>query len=343
MGQFPEEYVSQYFLQYAGFPKYKKSRNVYEGCCPFCREGKSWGRKKRFYYLPDKDKVLCQNCGYYENGGKFIFDISGLSWEEIYKESEEYDIIPKDVKREFYASNDFIKNSETLPKNSINLSDPLQLAYYNGNKIVKSALDYISDRKLDSCVGKTEYYLSLDDFTHKNRLILPYKDYNKDIKFYQTRRLLDDGSPNYLSKANSDKILPNLANIDIDLQYIFVFEGYIDSLFVKNSTCCSGIQEESKILYTPSQKEQLKGFPFHKIIWVLDSQWIDNASRLKSRKLLELEQNVFIWPEKLGKTFKDFNEMCVKLNKNEISPNFIIKNTPKSKFEGIMKLNLIKD
>jgi hypothetical protein len=342
MSQFPEEYVSQYFFQYAGYPKYKRSSEVYEGCCPFCREGDSWGKKKRFYYIPKDDKVMCHNCGYSGNGGKFIHDISGLSWREIYKESEEYDIIPKDIKYDNEVSQRLNINIEPLPKNSINLSNPQQLNYYNDDKVVKLALDYIKSRKLDVCVNHSEYYLSLDDFIHKNRLVLPYKASNKEIEFYQTRRLLEDGSPNYLSKSNSDKILPNLHLIGHDIPYIFVFEGFIDSLFVKNSTCCSGIQENSNCLFTPLQNKQLREYPFYKIIWVLDSQWQDHAAKSKSQRLLNMDQNVFIWPEKLGRAFKDFNEMCVKLDKNEISTDFIIKNTPKSKFEGLMKLNLIK-
>lgn len=339
---FPEEYIRQYFYQYAGYPKYKKTTNIYEGCCPFCHEGTSWGKKKRFYYLPEKDTVLCKNCGYYENGGKFVFDISGLSWSEIYKESKEFDIIPQDLQHQFNNVTTAIVNTEILPKNPINLNNSTQLEYYKDNKTLQLALEYIKSRRLDTCIGKTDYYLSLDDFVHKNRLILPYYNYNNDIEFYQTRKLLDENSPNYLSKANSEKILPNLSKISSDIPYIFVFEGYIDSLFVKNATCCSGIQKDSSFLFTKTQKDQLREFMFHNIIWVLDSQYVDETSRDKSKHLLENDQKVFIWPEKYGKLFKDFNEMAVKLKQDEIPYDFIIKNTPKNNFEGLMKLNLIK-
>ena len=38
------------------------------------------------------------------------------------------------------------------------------------------------------------------------------------------------------------------------------------------------------------------------------------------------DEKVFIWPEQL-KTFKDFNEVCVKGKKDKIKPEFIINNT----------------
>ena len=47
----PEGYVAEKFYQYAGYPKYKKLTNVYEAGCPICREGKSWGKKRRLYYV----------------------------------------------------------------------------------------------------------------------------------------------------------------------------------------------------------------------------------------------------------------------------------------------------
>ena len=62
----PEEYIIQKFYQHAGYPKFVKSTNTYMGGCPICREGKSWGRKSRLYYI-SKDNVIC--C-------RIVFDIT---------------------------------------------------------------------------------------------------------------------------------------------------------------------------------------------------------------------------------------------------------------------------
>ena len=54
----PQEYIVEKFYQYAGYPKYKKLTNVYEGGCPICREGKSWNKKRRLYYIVKEDHIL---------------------------------------------------------------------------------------------------------------------------------------------------------------------------------------------------------------------------------------------------------------------------------------------
>ena len=55
----PEDYVSQKFYQLAGYVKHKRYNNVYEGGCPICREGKSWGRKRRLYYVAKQNYIYC--------------------------------------------------------------------------------------------------------------------------------------------------------------------------------------------------------------------------------------------------------------------------------------------
>ena len=75
-----------------------------------------------------------------------------------------------------------------------------------------------------------------------------------------------------------------------------------------------------------AQEKQLHQYPLHKKVWVLDSQWQDRASKIKTVKLAEQGHTVFIWPEKYGKRFKDFNDIVVHLGIDEIQENFIQKN-----------------
>ena len=81
----PEEFVVTKFLQYAGYAKYKRLANVYEGGCPICREGKSWGSKRRLFYLPKKKIICCHNCGWYSAPLTWIKKVSGLDDIEIIK------------------------------------------------------------------------------------------------------------------------------------------------------------------------------------------------------------------------------------------------------------------
>lgn len=45
----PTEYVIQKFYQFAGYPKYKKGSNIYNGGCNQCKEGTSWGKNEDFF------------------------------------------------------------------------------------------------------------------------------------------------------------------------------------------------------------------------------------------------------------------------------------------------------
>ena len=56
----PKSYIIQKFYQYAGYPRFNKVSNTYYGCCPICREGKSWGKKRRLYYVVDDNTLYCQ-------------------------------------------------------------------------------------------------------------------------------------------------------------------------------------------------------------------------------------------------------------------------------------------
>ena len=64
---------------------------------------------------------------------------------------------------------------ETLPKDSINLSDKFQLDYYNSNSVVTAVRYLIKERRLDTAVNKpNNLYVSLVDKVHKNRLGILY-------------------------------------------------------------------------------------------------------------------------------------------------------------------------
>ena len=330
MEKIPQEYIIQKFYQYAGYPKFKKISNVYEAGCPSCREGSSWGRKRRLYYIVDDDAICCHNCGWYGNPFKWIMEQGQLQAFEIYTEIEENDYGYIEFEKDDYPRK---FNEEHLPKDSINLFDDNQLAYYKNNDIVDKALSYIKKRRLATAVNKCEsLWISLSDFIHKNRIIIPFHDENDKIIHYQSRGLIHSDlskRPKYLSKLNSDKSLFNYNQIDSSLSDIFIFEGPIDAFFVKNSIATAGIQENSTKSFSSLQQKQIDRLWLTNKIWVLDSQWQDRASLSKTKKLIQQGQTVFLWPKAIGMEFKDFNEMACKYEMDQISHKFIKKNSYK--------------
>jgi len=209
-------YFIEQYLQHAGWPKYNKLNNTYNACCPICREGNSWGKKKRSYFLVDKQVMCCHNCGWYGSAVKWVMQVVGLSYEEV---MENVTIVDVSNTHEKFKP---VINMDPLPTDSINLYDTHQVRYWSANKIVRQAIRYVVSRRLHSAINKPgALYISLTDKIHRNRLCIPFL-YKNVTEHYQTRGLLDkdlEMRPKYLSKLNSDKTLFNIDNVvdDIDI------------------------------------------------------------------------------------------------------------------------------
>lgn len=330
--------VIQTFFRSCKRPTFRKSTGTYAGECPYCHEGKSAGRKRRFFYIPEDEYLYCHNCSVSKTPIDFIKDTTGMSLPEIIAESEvQSDTLADIIKRtEVYKK----INPNPLPHDSINLFDAQQLAFYKENTVVQDALTFIKARKLDTAVNKPKtLWLSLTDKVHKNRVVFPF--YNTEDKakvmFYQSRALYkeDEEFAKYLSKSNSEKYIFNLDMVSPDIDYIFLQEGPIDAMFLRNSVALAGIHP------TEEQVDILKRyFPMHNLIYVMDNQWRDEASYEVSRKLLEKNESVFLWPKELLE-YKDLNEICIKMNLNEIPYQFIVKNTFKG-MKGKLQYSQIK-
>lgn len=335
------DYVVAKFFEYGLYPQHNKYNETYQCCCPICREGKSLGRKKRCYYVPSDDLIYCHNCGWSSRPYNWIRKVSGLSHDEISNEIKEgeYDYVDlEDGLEEF----EFETKNESLPEDCVNLFDVNQLEYWKKEKIFNEVIEYLRERRIFSSVNRPDaLYFSFKDRIHKNRIIIPFKDINGKIIFYQSRKIFDwDDSPKYKSKLKADRSLFGIDKLDSDPDQIFILEGPIDSFFVKNSIAVGGISEKGEFMFTDKQKLQWQGLLFNKRVWVLDSQWIDHTSHEKTTALIKKGEQVFIWPEKFGKRYKDINELCADKEINQISPKFILNNT----YEGVkaeIKMKLI--
>lgn len=337
----PEDYTILKFYELGYRPIYNKFNNVYQCACPICREGKSLNKKRRCYYVPGNDNIYCHNCGWSSKPYKWIKEVSGASDAEIINELKDYvpdvdKVVQEEVK---------VVNTETLPKDSINLSDISQVEYYKNNEVVRAVQGLIRSRRLDTAVNRPDnLYVSLTDHVHKNRLVVPFVNEHREIEFYQTRAVLSRDNktkPKYLGKVNSEKTLFNIDKVTCDYDTVYIFEGPINAFFTKNSVAVAGITERGRS-FTQRQQQQLDTtLKFYDKVWILDSQWVDKASLIKSEALLQQGESVFIWPEKFGKRFKDFNDIAIACKVDEIKHEFIQKNTFKS-LEGIVKLTEIK-
>ena len=348
MAILPENYVINKFYELAGYVLYNRHTNVYNACCPICHEGKSWGKKRRCFYIPMHDNIYCHNCGWSSTPIKWIQYLTGKTYKEILEESEKDEYITEfNIDQYEKEEDEETKKHDipTLPGNCINIFDNQQLNYHKNNTNLLIALSYASHRLLFNAVNRPPtLYFCPDDVIHKNRLIIPFFDENNKIIYYQSRGLLPKDlkeKPKYLSKIGAEKSIFGINNVSNNMDNIYIFEGPIDAMFVKNGIAVGGIQENTTKTYTPKQQDQMKLLSFYKKIWVLDSQYLDNASLKKSEILLENNETIFIWPKQLGTKFKDFNDVCIFSNKNEI-PNQWIDKYSFSGIQGLLKLKEIK-
>jgi hypothetical protein len=338
----PQEYIVQKFYQYAGYPKFKRTTNTYIAGCPVCREGKSWLKKRRCIYIVEDNIICCHNCGWYSDPIKWIQEVANITFGQIIEESKNYEILPLES---FKEEKKIIKQLEKLPNDSINLFDSSQVDFFKNNDVVIEANNLIKNRLLNKAINRPEaLFVSLTDKTHKNRLIIPFYNENKDIIFYQSRAIYSQDLkfyPKYLSKINGEKSLFNIHKVSSNIDYIFIFEGPIDSFFAENGVAVAGIQENSSAMFSRLQELQLTSFLLHKKIWVLDNQWLDKASYNKTLKLIENGETVFIWPEELSKKYKDINDLCIDKNLSKIDSSFLINNSF-SDLKAKLKLSVVR-
>tara|TARA_R110002050_G_scaffold30267_6_gene77428 strand:+ start:4598 stop:5644 length:1047 start_codon:yes stop_codon:yes gene_type:complete len=338
----PDEFVIVKFYELGYRPIYNKFTNVYQCACPICKEGKSFKTKRRCYYIPKNENIFCHNCGWSGKPLKWITEVSGESEANVISELRDYIPSAETFQEEVQAP---VVTTTTLPEDSINLSDSSQLNYYKNNDIIRAALHLIKQRRLDTAINKPEnLYVSLTDKVHKNRLIIPFVNEHNSIEFYQSRTILTRDNkikPKYLGRVGSEKTLFNINNVKQTFDNVYIFEGPINAFFTKNSVAVAGITERGRSFTTRQQQQLDTTLKLLKRIWILDSQWIDQASLIKTEALLQQGESVFIWPEKFGKRFKDFNDIAMHCKLNEIKEYFISKHTHAS-LEGMIKLAAIK-
>ena len=337
----PREYVIKKFFELGFYPQYNSGNDNYSCSCPICLEGDTGvGNIKRCYYLPDKDIIYCHRCGWSSKPIKWIKEVSGISDAEIIREIDENDYEYIDLDKTGFDFSYIETEVDILPKNPIDLSDKQQLIYYKNNVNVKRVVHYLKTRRLCWAINKPRsFFTTIDDPIHRGRLILPYYNEKQEIVFYQTRDVSGESMVRYLSKQKGQKSVFNLSNLDYSKENYYVFEGPIDSCFVKNGVAVGGINP-GRGKFSGIQEAQLDKLITMNRIWVLDSQYLDETAREKSEILLNEGELVFIWPETEGTLYKDFNELCIDRELNEVSEQFILDNTF-SGLTGLLKLKMI--
>jgi hypothetical protein len=262
----------------------------------------------------------------------WVKEVSGLTFPEIVKRNKEksgqtFTPIKNEEPKEQVALPD-------LPENSIDLTDENQVKYFFDDDYILLAEKCLRDRRLLTAVNSCKkFYISLEDKVHKNRLVIPFFDENKKVVCYQTRALSDKEHPRYLTKFGEKEIF-NISNIDSDIPHVFIFEGPIDSMFVRNGVAMASLSPTEK------QETYLNNLIGYEKIYVFDNDKNNEQTAKRIEKHIKQNKKIFVWPKEF-RDFKDFNEVCCKLKIDEIPWQFVVKHSAEGA-EALLKQKLLK-
>jgi len=318
------EYIIQQFYTYCKRPIYKKGQGVYNAECPVCKEGTSAGVKRRLFYFPDDHYFYCFNCSKSWTEFNWLREVTSDTPASILKNSKTHVVdLTERVFDEVEVVSTFV--NDTLPGDAIDITDQQQLAHIKTNntqkgRVLENVLEYCTERRLTTAINKPKgLYYTFNDRVHANRLIIPFYNEGGKLFTYQSRSLRGDTFPKYITKVG-EKCLFGEDTVSDNIPYIFVLEGPIDSMFIRNGVGVGGstiTERQSQFLHKHFDKQ---------IIYIFDNDKDNPEMKKTVLKAIKAGKTVFIWPKEL-KQFKDVNEVCCHYKIDLIKEDYIVKNS----------------
>jgi hypothetical protein len=307
--------------------KWKKD-NLANCSCPICGDStKNKSKARGFFYQKGNDFFYkCHNCGVGHNLYNFLKETSptlckeysmeryrnGETGKSNYKKPKGKDLFKfKDNKPEFKKKDKLL--NELVCLNDLSNEHPAVM-FANMRKIPKEhwkLLYYTDDftafaTKLDSdntLYGKDE------------RLVIPFFNSHGDVVACQGRALNMSDEHNarntvkYITikgDKSIDRLWYGLWRVD-PKKRVYVVEGPIDSLFLKNATALVG---------AGALKDVPLRFENSEITYILDNEPRNKHIVAYVERLIELGKEVCIWPDNIEE--KDINDMAYRISTRKI-------------------------
>ena len=120
-------------------------------------------------------------------------------------------------------------------------------SYDSSNQLAIRAWKFLMDRKLFNLKEHEEdpYYIAVDG-RYRGRLIIPFKDYEGEIFFFQARSLMNGVEPKYLNPSSENGVKSSniLYPFDFEREHLCICEGPADAISLNlnglNATCTVG-------------------------------------------------------------------------------------------------------
>lgn len=299
----------------------KKKDDLYNFRCPLCGDSQKNKLKSRGYVYRKKNDYfyMCHNCGASTTFYNFLKQVDETLIKEYqlerYKNGETgNNNYPKPEFEEAKTSKPVFKKSLDLPS-----IDSLPEAHF--------AKVYVKSRKIPEDFLSQLYYA--EDFAtfiqslgiekelikEDKRLVIPFYDAEKNLIAIQGRALGESKLRYITLKVDeNDKKIYGLDRTNQD-ELIYVVEGPIDSMFIKNAvaTADSNLESITDV------------FDKSKVVLIFDNEPRNKQIVDKMEKAIDNHYNVVIWPEMIEE--KDINDMILSGFSPDEIQDFISKNT----------------
>ena len=291
-------------------PLFKKKDDYLYNCrCIICGDSSKNKRKTRGYFFKYKSELRykCHNCDASLSFGNFLKNLDPTLYSqytlEKYSEGNAVrltPVVPELVFEEpvFKSSNErlldkLLDRLDTLPE------DNEAVVFCNARKIPKEKFNllYYIDNMKDIVQLSDKYKESIRG--EEPRLVLPFYD-NHNLTGVTCRALRGEALRYITVKVKED--VPLIFGMDtVDkTKLVYVVEGPIDSLFIKNAIAVTG---------TAFNKLNELNINKEKLVVVIDNQPRNKDVCKILSKNIDLGYNVVIWPQTIEE--KDINEMVL--------------------------------
>jgi len=299
----------------------RKKDDLYNFRCPLCGDSQKNKTKSRGYVYRKKNDYfyMCHNCGVSTSFFNFLKRLDeNLAKEyslERYKNGDDgTHNYTKPTFDEFKSAKPVFRESLNLPTIESLQEEHFAKKYVVSRKIPKdchSELYYAEDyKKFLSSLG-----IEKDLYDGEQRLVIPFYDKDKKLIAVQGRALGKSKIRYITAKLHDDnKKIFGLDKID-ENEKIYVVEGPIDSMFIKNAVAMAdshleGITE----IYDRSQ-----------VVLIFDNEPRNVEIVNKIEHAIDNHFNVVIWPPMVEE--KDINDMILAGFSQDEILDFIDKNT----------------
>lgn len=298
-------------MQY--LPKYRQvtgSDFKLNARCPICGDSQKDMHKARFWAYPTKDdsiRVHCFNCDTDMFLSKYLNEYDpDLYREYILEKRKEQTFSSKTVKK-VDVSDKFKAKMPVIER--LNFCERLDRLPVN-HPIVKYVRarcipEHVFDRlwfttdwpKLVNSVNPGTYSKEIPE----PRLVIPIFNKDKEIESFQGRALRKDAPQKYITiKAHEEATKIYGLDTADERQRVWVMEGPIDSLFIKNSIAITGGSLDLNMV------------PFKETrVWVMDHEPRHPDTIKRMKRLVDANERVVFWDNSPWNS-KDINDMVKK-------------------------------